>query len=373
LVAEIGLLNNKGLGAFYPIFMDWENQGNPKYKPLYDSIVWPLEGRPTFSASGDDTKYLDKLVADGLTRPSIPIKAIGVWDTVGTLGVPTVKIPHLGIPLHTQKKKEYAFINTVVAPNVSYAYQALALDEQRTSFSPTLWESPQPGAKVALKELKQTWFPGVHSSVGGGNADTSISDVTLAWMMTQLSPHLAFDGTYVQLQQQQNVTYYERSKLPVKEWALGLIKRSDTGILNGMTGTSVRTPGVYNRVDLSTDQESDTELFKPCEFIHPSVRWRWQIAHGPGLAEKSDDLTGKGTYEPAAMKDWTFLKPGPVNKSVYGEQQELEQWQDYGKWVKKDDKGGYTFIVEEMIRDDSFENQLVDGWPGVKSKLTANV
>lgn len=291
----------------------------------------------------------------------------------GALGVPSFKSPWLGIPLHTQTTKEYSFVNTEVAPNISYAYQALALDEKRTPFSPTVWESPKPGTKVALKELKQTWFPGVHTSVGGGNADTSISDITLAWMMTQLSPHLAFESHYVDRQRQQNVEFYKRNNVPVTEWALGLIRRSDTGLLNAMMGRTDRTPGVYNRLDASTSETLDTSLFKTCEFIHSSVRWRWKIAHGAGLAETSEATVGKGKYEPAAMADWEFLEPGPVDESKYGKQPELKKWERHGKWVKNDGKGGFTFIVEEKIVDKSLEGELLDGWSDVKGKLGAGV
>lgn len=89
-----------------------------------------------------------------------------MWDTVGSLGLPDLKL--LGIPLHRTSKREYAFVNTEVGYNIEYAYQALALDERRAPFSPTVWESPKPDAAVVLQELKQCWFPGVHTSIGGG-------------------------------------------------------------------------------------------------------------------------------------------------------------------------------------------------------------
>ena len=88
----------------------------------------------------------------GLTRPDIPIKAIGVWDTVGSLGVPSLKL--FGFSLHTDTTVEYSFVNTELAPNVENAYQALALDEVRSAFTPTIWEKPGPN-----QVLKNTWFP----------------------------------------------------------------------------------------------------------------------------------------------------------------------------------------------------------------------
>jgi hypothetical protein len=106
-----------------------------------------------------------------LTRLNVPIKAVGVWDTVGSLGIPDIG------PFSF--RKELSFIDCEVSPTVSYAFQALALDEKRKPFLPTVWQSPK-CADNQLKVLKQTWFPGVHSNVGAGYSDTEIADLTLA-------------------------------------------------------------------------------------------------------------------------------------------------------------------------------------------------
>lgn len=104
------------------------------------------------------------------------IKMVGVWDTVGSLGIPAIfgGVSHL----------LYGFLDTSLNPNVLNAYHALAIDERRIEFPPTLWTSaPAPGQTV-----QQVWFCGVHSDVGGGEpmdaSETSaLSDITLAWMM----------------------------------------------------------------------------------------------------------------------------------------------------------------------------------------------
>lgn len=101
---------------------------------------------------------------------------VGVWDTVGSLGIPSV---FGGVdPL------AYGFLDTTLHPDVKHAYQALAIDEMRAEFPPTLWTSePAPG-----QTLEQVWFCGVHSDIGGGEPDEAdgsapLSDVTLTWMM----------------------------------------------------------------------------------------------------------------------------------------------------------------------------------------------
>jgi uncharacterized protein (DUF2235 family) len=99
---------------------------------------------------------------------------VGVWDTVGSLGIPALVG---GVdPLLC------GFLDTTLHPDVLNAYQALAVDERRPEFPPTLWTCPN-----ASQTLEQVWFCGVHCDVGGGYADdangTALSDLTLGWMM----------------------------------------------------------------------------------------------------------------------------------------------------------------------------------------------
>ena len=102
----------------------------------------------------------------------VKIRFIGVWDTVGALGIPLSGLRGLS-------RRDYTFHDTELSGTVELAYHALALDEHRQPFVPTLWmEKKKPG-----QTIEQTWFPGVHSDVGGGYYETALSDVTLDWML----------------------------------------------------------------------------------------------------------------------------------------------------------------------------------------------
>jgi uncharacterized protein (DUF2235 family) len=118
------------------------------------------------------------------------ITFIGVWDTVGALGIP---LP--GGPLVDLVNKRWGFHDTALSPLVDFAFHALAIDERRGPFTPTLWTSTEP----ENKRVEQVWFSGVHSDVGGGYPDGGLGDVTLTWMMkraTQCSLELR-DGTMI--------------------------------------------------------------------------------------------------------------------------------------------------------------------------------
>lgn len=96
---------------------------------------------------------------------------VGVWDTVGSLGIPAL---FGGVdPLLD------GFLDTSLHPDVLSAYQALAIDERRAEFPPTLWTPPLAPGQI----LEQVWFSGVHCDVGGGYPVVELSAITLSWMM----------------------------------------------------------------------------------------------------------------------------------------------------------------------------------------------
>lgn len=104
------------------------------------------------------------------------VRMIGVWDTVGALGIPG----ELFNVLHQQR---YGFLDTELHPSVESAYHAVSIDERRASFMPTLWTNPDGSPRANDKQVTQVWFVGVHSDVGGGYAQSQLSDITLGWMM----------------------------------------------------------------------------------------------------------------------------------------------------------------------------------------------
>ena len=107
-----------------------------------------------------------------------PIKFLGVWDTVGALGVP---IPML----KWATRRRVGFFNAGLGDHIEYAYHALAIDEKRRPFAPNLWTKVdvRDDRSPRTKDVCQVWFPGVHSDVGGGNKDWRLSDEALHWMI----------------------------------------------------------------------------------------------------------------------------------------------------------------------------------------------
>ena len=104
------------------------------------------------------------------------VRIIGVWDTVGSLGIP-------GLLFELLDEKKYGFLDTTLHPSVQNAYHAVSIDERRRQFSPTLWTNPDGSDRVNDAQVQQVWFPGVHCDVGGSYSPSDLSDIPLAWMM----------------------------------------------------------------------------------------------------------------------------------------------------------------------------------------------
>ncbi|PIW61843.1 DUF2235 domain-containing protein [Shewanella sp. CG12_big_fil_rev_8_21_14_0_65_47_15] len=109
------------------------------------------------------------------SHESREIKFVGVWDTVGAMGIP---ISFLGL---FEDKDE--FYDTKIGRNVRIARHALAIDEHRSDFEPTIWQLRD------NMDMQQVWFAGAHSNIGGSykpDRDGSLlSDNALGWMIAE--------------------------------------------------------------------------------------------------------------------------------------------------------------------------------------------
>lgn len=125
------------------------------------AMAWPRNARP-------------------FTEPPVDlrIRYMGVWDTVGSLGIPRV------LPINIGLNRRYEFHDTALSRSVYSARHAVAVDERRAAFRPTLWSNLDafntPGAPPRVQQM---WFPGDHGGVGGGGEKRGLSNVPLLWVL----------------------------------------------------------------------------------------------------------------------------------------------------------------------------------------------
>jgi uncharacterized protein (DUF2235 family) len=114
--------------------------------------------------------------SDERLRVTTPIAAIGVWDTVGAMGIPAFN-------MHAERIDLFQFADRRLHAKVGHGFHAIAIDERRADFSPTFWE--------ADARVRQVLFPGAHSDVGGGypiaGGESGLSDGALRWMMDNMA------------------------------------------------------------------------------------------------------------------------------------------------------------------------------------------
>lgn len=156
LVASVGIVNPKHFGA---------NRDDQ-----LDGLLNLVKQWRKSKGKLQDSKM--KEMAPNL-KEVVEIHVIGVWDTVASVAF-----------------KDYTFA-LPLSPKVQNAFQALAINERRPLFAPEIFKTKPEG----IKALKQCWFFGTHSAVGGGTGqkDIAIPDISLLWMVSQLQKLVGID------------------------------------------------------------------------------------------------------------------------------------------------------------------------------------
>jgi uncharacterized protein (DUF2235 family) len=252
MIRKCGILRRELADRYHEATLLYRSQDHP-------DDPCPVKFREDFSLNGGD---------------SITIKLIGVWDTVGALGIPLRGLRWL-------TRKDYQFHDTALSRSVEFAYHALAIDEHRAPFEPTLWASaPKTG-----QTLEQVWFCGSHGDVGGGTTEPGLSDIALDWMITKATgAGLVFDEAAAQA-------------FPLHLNPRGTLHESRTGIyrltpgLDRPVGKVARDPKQLGDSDKKDD---------PTQSVHDSVRERWD----------SDP-----TYRPVPLGDYFRRTGDPRGKA----------------------------------------------------------
>lgn len=173
LVGRSGLLERPSEQQVLRLYLDeYVTEGGVQDRP---------EGMTAGAALAWIRERLGELLGIGLAglqrHREVPIRFLGVLDTVGALGIPVPKAARLNEPL-------VGFHDTRLGPRVEHAVQALAVDERRGPYRPTLWTAPAGEAAMPPgRSCLQVWFPGVHSDIGGGYPERGVGDLTLDFLM----------------------------------------------------------------------------------------------------------------------------------------------------------------------------------------------
>ena len=204
------------------------------------------------------------------------VDLLGVWDTVGALGIPGNFLGQIG-------RRRHEFHDVTLGAGVRRAFQALAIDEHRRNFLPSIWDTSGASDK---QEVEQAWFAGAHSNVGGGYPDPTLSDQAFLWMVDKAKPLLAFDEDYLD----------RRVEKLDSDLMRGLLVDSRRGIWRFL-GKAQRTIG---------GDESET--------IHPSALARMEAGGIEYKGPRPPTIYEPFPYDPINLKAYLKARPPAVRE-----------------------------------------------------------
>lgn len=198
-------------------------------------------------------------------RP-VDIKVVGVWDTVGSIGIAAGDFTGIS-------SSQFDYLQTGLRLPIQNAYQALAIDEHRAKFAPTIWDVHRSTAKPRpLSSVEQRWFVGAHANVGGGYETDLLAQPPLRWLMKKAeSQGLAFRSE-VDLEGDDVTAPYKKSYEEFLYGAYRIVSRPFYRTIGA--APDAREDGIHTNVN----ETIDANVFK---------RWR-----------------ADPTYRPPNLVDW---------------------------------------------------------------------
>lgn len=232
LIGGIGVLDRTDMDHFADIFTAYQKRGkaeDPGEIAALDKQLFPWTQHTSPGKRRADSD-----------KDTFSIKCVGVFDTVGSLGLPEE------LTLSSPKMKTlFGFPDRHLGEHIQFAFQALALDEHRKDFNCAKFEQTEGGRRKG-QVLRQCWFSGSHSDIGGGFEDHDLSDISLTWMCANICDVLSLDYKYL-----------ASLPDPVASWG-------ELAPHNSSTGVFALAETIQRAVPTSTDDVTH-------ETIHPSV------------------------------------------------------------------------------------------------------
>jgi uncharacterized protein (DUF2235 family) len=270
-ISRCGLLQGGAPLGVNQLFTRYRRAGQ---RTIRDLIAAQAQGQTDFNfEEGWMLKYAQ----------AVPIRFIGVFDTVGELGVP---FPWWNWLFGSA----YQFLNTGLRQNDEFAFHALAIDEHRKAFAPTLWsnQGATGAARRPIERTEQRWFTGAHANVGGGYFNDSLPQLPFKWLAQKAeSLGLSFSGQF-------DVDPAARTAKPTDSYS---------DFMWGLYRVYTLNRPYYRPIGVPPKSEGEG-VVNINETIDASVFERWR---------------GDSSYRPPGLQNWASAKsvdPGAITTTV---------------------------------------------------------
>ncbi|TFK68548.1 hypothetical protein BDN72DRAFT_858339 [Pluteus cervinus] len=249
LIGDIGLLGKEDMESWWQIYENYLNCGKSSGKEKANQFLDPWRRK---REKWEKTNVIGKFT----------IKVLGVFDTVGALGIPG---------FFPKRINFFGFNDLMLGRHVENAFHAMSLNENRHDFQVTKWQFGPNYRPVEGQTVKQVWFSGTHSDVGGGWEESDLSIISLMWMADNVKDMLYLDEHFL-LHDSRFYPHREWGSYPPHDFFTGI--RAPLGLLSDSDCRA-------NAIDLGGNMKPGS----PMEMLHPSV-YEQNFSDAPNLWPK---------------------------------------------------------------------------------------
>lgn len=183
MIRSVGILDRDRTHMLPEAIKRYQNRGATGHPDAPENCAfrWENSRAVTTGVAEREWRMLHHPETDANQAVALKIAYLGVWDTVGAMGVPSF------LWISKLFNRKYGFHDFALSSSVASARHAIAIDERRATFPDAPWDNldelnaRQPDGGV--RPYQQLWFPGDHGSVGGGGDITGLSDDALLWVV----------------------------------------------------------------------------------------------------------------------------------------------------------------------------------------------
>ncbi|KAJ7071072.1 hypothetical protein C8F01DRAFT_413906 [Mycena amicta] len=291
-IGLIGVLDRTDMDHFAGIFLACQKLGKSQdeaEKRTFRAELDPWTG-----------KQSPGKIRTNSSDATFSVKFVGVFETVGSLGLPEELTHHPGL------QNVFGFNDRLLGDHIQYAYQGLALNEPRADFDCCKFEQTKSGAARG-QVLSQCWFSGCHADVGGGYKAHDLADISLFWMTANVADHLSLDYTYLGSLPQPTAPYGQQRPHDPRTGIFALthkLQRKPPAQTDSVTHETIHTSVLQQQAlseALDIDIAAHSHLIRPLLPLEDALRQHW-----PALTPDSPLVEAKNR---ATHKETTFSKP----------------------------------------------------------------